>query len=113
MFSRNSLSSFQEKVYKTLSLVPAGRVVTYKELAKACKCRSAQAVGGALKRNPFAPEVPCHRVIKADLSIGGFSGETTGKMITKKLHLLKKEGVVFNNNRLTNLCQLITAQELQ
>ncbi|MGB1259094.1 MAG: MGMT family protein, partial [Akkermansiaceae bacterium] len=60
---------FQQRVYGLLDCVPEGRVVTYAEIARALNCRSAQAIGQALKRNPFAPEVPCHRVIRTDLTI--------------------------------------------
>ncbi|MDF2530083.1 MAG: hypothetical protein K0Q57_963, partial [Gammaproteobacteria bacterium] len=50
-----------------------------------------------LKRNPFAPEVPCHRVVKSDLSLGGFYGETSGPQIDKKRKLLLAEGVKFDD----------------
>lgn len=71
--------------------VPAGATITYGELARRIGCRSAQAVGQALKRNPFAPEVPCHRVIAANGSLGGYFGEREGKMIDRKRRLLNEE----------------------
>ena len=71
--------------------VPAGSTITYGELARRIGCRSAQAVGQALKRNPFAPHVPCHRVVAADGSIGGYFGEREGEMIERKRKLLEKE----------------------
>jgi methylated-DNA-[protein]-cysteine S-methyltransferase len=52
-------------------------------------------VGQALKVNPFAPEVPCHRVISSSLSLGGFQGERTGAAIERKRQLLSSEGVFF------------------
>jgi methylated-DNA-[protein]-cysteine S-methyltransferase len=52
-------------------------------------------VGQALRRNPFAPEVPCHRVIAADLTIGGFAGRRQGREIVRKQALLAAEGVRF------------------
>jgi methylated-DNA-[protein]-cysteine S-methyltransferase len=64
-------------------------------LAKFLGCGSTQAVGQALRRNPFAPEVPCHRVISHTLHIGGYSGETEGPQLQKKLGLLAAEGVTF------------------
>ncbi|MDF2940036.1 MAG: hypothetical protein K0R66_678 [Gammaproteobacteria bacterium] len=91
-----NLSEFQKKVYSILQKVPKGKVVTYAILAKAAGCQSCQAIGGALKRNPFAPQVPCHRVIKSDLSLGGFYGETSGPQIDKKKQLLISEGVRFD-----------------
>lgn len=86
---------FEQRVYDLLCRIPRGRVVTYKEMARALGCGSAQAIGQALKRNPRAPEVPCHRVIKSDGGIGGYSGETGGEELRKKLALLAAEGVVF------------------
>ena len=71
--------------------VPASSTITYGELARRIGCRSAQAVGQALKRNPFAPHVPCHRVVAADGSIGGYFGEREGEMIERTRKLLEKE----------------------
>lgn len=80
-------------MYKKCSLIPTGRVATYKQLAELLNS-SPRAVGQALRCNPFAPVVPCHRVVSADGSIGGFMGNTKGKTIDKKIALLKKEGVI-------------------
>ena len=71
--------------------VPAGATITYGELARRIGCRSAQAVGQALKRNPFAPEVPCHRVIAANGSLSGYFGEREGEMVERKRRLLNEE----------------------
>ena len=71
--------------------VPAGATITYGELARRIGCRSAQTVGQALKRNPFAPEIPCHRVIASNGSIGGYFGEREGEMIEHKRRLLNEE----------------------
>ena len=71
--------------------VPAGATITYGELARRIGCRSAQAVGQALKHNPFAPEIPCHRVVAAGGSIGGYFGEREGEMIERKRKLLNEE----------------------
>lgn len=62
-------------------------------------------VGGALRRNPFAPYVPCHRVIASDLALGGYCGEWgPGKKANHKLQLLASEGVTFDKkNRLQDL----------
>ena len=85
------ITPFQRRVYMELLNVPAGSTITYGELARRIGCRSAQAVGQALKRNPFAPHVPCHRVVAADGSIGGYFGEREGEMIDRKRKLLNKE----------------------
>lgn len=85
------ISEFQRRVYLALLEVPRGETITYGELARRIGCRSAQAVGQALRRNPFAPEVPCHRVISSDGSIGGFHGQRSGEMIDRKRSLLEAE----------------------
>ena len=85
------ITEFQRKVYLALLDVPCGSTITYGELAKRIGCRSAQAVGQALRRNPFAPEVPCHRVIASDGSLCGFNGQRDGEMIEKKRKLLQEE----------------------
>ena len=64
---------FQQKVYDALLLIPKGKVTTYKMLGDFIGCRSSQAIGQALTRNPHAPKVPCHRVIKTDGTIGGYA----------------------------------------
>lgn len=86
------ITEFQRKVYLALLEVKKGEIITYKQLGERIGCRSAQAIGQALKRNPFAPEVPCHRVIASDGSIGGFHGQREGEMIARKRALLESEG---------------------
>lgn len=93
----SGVTAFQRRVYDALRRVPAGRVTTYKRLAEAVGCRSPRAVGQALRRNPFAPEVPCHRVIAADLTPGGFGGRRGGAAARRKQRLLAAEGVRFRN----------------
>jgi methylated-DNA-[protein]-cysteine S-methyltransferase len=100
------VSSFSSRIYTLLLDIPMGRVVTYKELARAAGCHSCQAVGQALRRNPNAPEVPCHRVIRSDLRIGGYAGATQGKMLQRKQDLLASEGVVFCEGKLCDPKQL-------
>ncbi|MEI6534347.1 MAG: MGMT family protein, partial [Verrucomicrobiaceae bacterium] len=95
-------TAFEQKVYEAISRIPAGRVSTYGLVGKAIACKSAQAIGQALKRNPFAPKVPCHRVISSSLSIGGYSGAASGMKIKRKLKLLASEGVRFENGALAD-----------
>jgi methylated-DNA-[protein]-cysteine S-methyltransferase len=92
----NHITDFQRRVYDALMEVPAGRVTTYGLLARRIGCRAPRAIGQALRRNPFAPCVPCHRVIASDLTPGGFTGHAEGPEIARKLRLLAKEGVVFD-----------------
>jgi methylated-DNA-[protein]-cysteine S-methyltransferase len=90
------VTPFQRKVYEALCEIPRGYVTTYGALADRIGCRSPQAVGGALRKNPYAPRVPCHRVVAADLSIGGFQGKTQGPAIKRKIALLRSEGIPFD-----------------
>ena len=86
-------TKFQLQVWNYLKNIPKGSVKTYKQVAIAInKPRSARAVANACARNPYAPRVPCHRVIRADGTIGGFSGP--GGVNAKK-KLLNNEGFVF------------------
>ena len=88
---------FYEKVYEKLRKVPRGRVVTYKELARALNSKAYRAVGTAMRKNPYAPTVPCHRVVKNNGDIGNFSGKGGVKA---KIKLLEKEGVKIKNNKI-------------
>jgi len=58
-----------------------------------------QAIGQVLKKNPYAPVVPCHRVVKSDGTIGGFKGCIVGKEVVEKKNLLKKEGVLISEGK--------------
>ena len=87
------LSPFRLRVYLELLNVPRGETVAYGELARRIGCGSAQAVGQALKHNPFAPEIPCHRVIAADGSLCGFGGSRSAKALRRKRLLLDAEKV--------------------
>ena len=66
-------TSFQQRVWKELLTIPYGQTVTYGELARRLGCRSAQAIGGAVGRNPISIIVPCHRVVGADSSLTGYA----------------------------------------
>jgi methylated-DNA-[protein]-cysteine S-methyltransferase len=91
-----TVTDFQKRVYDAIRKIPKGKVLTYKAVAQKIHCGSARAVGQALKKNPFAPEVPCHRVVASDLSLTGYFGATEGEGIRKKARLLKSEGVSFD-----------------
>ncbi len=69
-----ALTPFQIKVYKELLKIPAGEVRTYKQIAKAIgKPKAARAVGNACNKNPYAPIVPCHRVVGSNGSLTGYA----------------------------------------
>ncbi len=81
------MTKFQQKVYNFVKTIPKGQTRTYKEVAIAIgKPKAYRAVGNALNKNPFAPIVPCHRVIRSNGEIGGFASGTL-----KKVKLLKDE----------------------
>ena len=84
-------TKFQVRVWKYLLKIPKGKVKTYKQIAAAIKKpNSARAVGNAIGKNPYAPRIPCHRVIRSNGKLGGYSGKGG---IKKKSKLLKKEGI--------------------
>ena len=89
------MKSFNEKCYAILKKVPAGKVTTYEALARTVgNPRAARAVGNAMNRNPYAPKVPCHRVVKSDGKIGGFA-----LGVKKKIEMLKREGILIENGK--------------
>ena len=82
-------TKFQLKVWNYLKTIPKGRVKTYKQVAIAIKRpKSARAVANACGKNPYAPKIPCHRVIRTDGGLGGYSGRGG---INTKLRLLRSE----------------------
>ncbi|OGX29285.1 MAG: hypothetical protein A3B78_01185 [Omnitrophica WOR_2 bacterium RIFCSPHIGHO2_02_FULL_67_20] len=84
------LTEFQRQVYRAVSAIPRGQTRSYRWVARRIgRPDAARAVGNALTRNAFAPRVPCHRVVRADGSLGGFAGGPK-----RKLALLKREGAV-------------------
>jgi len=88
-------TKFQDKVYNLCKKVPKGKVTTYKEIAEALGTKAYRAVGTALNKNPFAPKVPCHRVVNSDGFIGGFASGTG-----KKTRMLRKESVMVKDKRI-------------
>jgi len=84
-------TAFQLKVWAYLKKIPRGSFKTYSQVAKDIgKPLAVRAVANAIGKNPYAPKIPCHRVIRSDGSLGGYSGK--GGVKTKRL-LLKKEGI--------------------
>jgi len=84
-------TKFQLKVWSYLRKIPIGSVKTYSQVAKAIGSPLAvRAVANAIAKNPYAPKIPCHRVIRSDGSLGGYSGKGGVKT---KMFLLIKEGI--------------------
>jgi methylated-DNA-[protein]-cysteine S-methyltransferase len=86
---------FSDKVYLLTKKVPKGKVTTYKIIAEKLGTKAYRAVGSALNKNPYAPVVPCHRVINSNGDIGGFA-----KGRKEKIRLLKKEGIEVKNGKI-------------
>ena len=89
-------TKFQVKVWSYLKKIPKGRIKTYKQVAIGInRPKSARAVANACGKNPYAPIIPCHRVIRTDGSLGGYSGKGG---IKTKIKLLKAEKSDFFND---------------
>ena len=88
----SSLTSFQKKVLRATMKIPYGKVSTYGKLAKTIgHPNSSRAVGSALSKNPFPLIVPCHRIVRADEKVGGFSAGSGMKLKKKLLEMEKKQ----------------------
>ena len=86
-------TEFQILVWKEIAKIPYGQTRSYKELAIAIgKPNSSRAVANACGKNPYPPEIPCHRVIRSDGHIGVYSGSGGKK---RKKQLLEQEGLIF------------------
>jgi len=91
----SAAKAFSERVWQCTSRIPKGSVATYGDVARALGSPgSARAVGQALHRNPYAPQVPCHRVVASDGRLHGYAGG-----LQKKEQLLKGEGVAVRDGR--------------
>jgi methylated-DNA-[protein]-cysteine S-methyltransferase len=93
------LSPYQQAILRILAEVPKGKVTTYGDLAKELSRRdpkwapgASRAVGTTMRNNPCGPQIPCHRVIKSDGSIGNFRGGAKGA-VDEKVGMLRDEGV--------------------
>jgi O-6-methylguanine DNA methyltransferase len=101
--SSSTLTPFRKQTLTLLCRIPSGRWSTYQAMSDHITATShktcARAVGNAMRNNPFAPEVPCHRILSSDGSIGGFGGHwgEEGKFAGKKKELLGEEGVRFDS----------------
>jgi len=80
--------SFNQKVWALTARIPKGQVLTYADIARKLNTRGYRAVGNALNKNPYAPAVPCHRVVGSDGKLTGYAGG-----LAKKKKMLEQEGV--------------------
>lgn len=99
LITSSSRTAFEKQVWTLLCQIPKGSFSTYGLMA-AHMGSSPRAVGNALRRNPFAPGVPCHRVVATGGALGGFKGkwpkDGEGITIDEKKKLLRSEGVKFD-----------------
>lgn len=101
------MSIFAEKIYQILKQVPKGKVTTYAALAKRVNSKAYRAVGMVLSKNPYAPFVPCHRVVRSDGTIGGFMGQKDGSTIVRKKKMLEAEGIVFKGDKVKDFKKVL------
>jgi O-6-methylguanine DNA methyltransferase len=94
--------NFDERVWKLMERIPRGNVTTYGQIARKLNTKAYRAVGNACRKNPYAPRVPCHRVVRSDGTIGGFGGKTSGKTVEEKTLLLREESVEVRNGRVVD-----------
>lgn len=90
----SKFTEFEKTVFQITQRIPKGKISTYGQIARIMGNKYyARAVGNALNKNPYQIIIPCHRVIKSNGKIGGFSSGTE-----KKIKLLKKENILIKNN---------------
>ena len=96
--------SFQEEVLKLVKQIPKGKLMTYGEIAREItgSVRAARAVGQAVATNPYPVVVPCHRVVRSDGDVGGYS-----LGVDKKIRLLSEEGVEIKGRKVLNFEQTL------
>ena len=99
--------NFDERVWKLMESIPKGRVTTYREIARKLNTKAYRAVVNACRKNPYAPRVPCHRVVRSDGTIGGFGGKTSGKTVEEKSNLLRKENVGVRNGKIVDFEEVL------
>jgi methylated-DNA-[protein]-cysteine S-methyltransferase len=100
------LSPYQQAILRILAEVPRGKVTTYGDLAKELARRdprwspeASRAVGTTMRNNPCGPQIPCHRVIRSDGTIGNFRGGAKGA-VEEKTRMLREEGVTVIDGRI-------------
>ena len=93
---------FNERVWNLCSKIPKGKISTYKLIAEALNSKAYRAVGGALNKNPYAPKVPCHRVINSKGELHGFANGLNAKQ-----KLLEKEGIKIKNNKVIDFEKIL------
>src|SRR5206468_1980661 len=86
--------TFNQKAWTLCARIPRGQVATYADLARALNTHAYRAVGNAMNKNPYAPKVPCHRVVGSDGSLTGYAGG-----LAKKRRMLAEEGISLRDGK--------------
>jgi methylated-DNA-[protein]-cysteine S-methyltransferase len=89
------LNDFQKNVLIEVMKIPFGEVKTYKQVSEAIDSKAYRAVGTAIGKNPLPLIIPCHRVVRSDLNVGGFFGGTE-----MKKEILENEGICIVNGKI-------------
>lgn len=95
--------TFSQKVHDLLKEIPEGKVSTYRIIAHKLGTKAYRAVGTAVKNNPDAPRIPCHRVVKSDGSVGFYSGGGT----KTKIKMLQEEGIKIEEKRIVDFKKVL------
>jgi len=103
-------TELQKLVWEKLKEIPEGRVTTYKHLADALNTKAVRSVASAVGKNPYAPNVPCHRVVLSSKRVGQYT-HILG--VKRKIELLQKEGVEIDNNLVVNFDKIIFSWDAQ
>ena len=98
---------FSLQVFEIVKNIPRGKVMTYKSVAERLESKAYRAVGNALKNNPDPKHIPCHRVVKSNLEIGGYFGHIDDYLSKEKEKKLKDEGVKIENGKVNKVCVIL------
>ena len=91
------MKNFNERVWELTKKIPKGNISTYKLVAEALGSKCYRAVGNALNKNPYAPIVPCHRIVSSNGHLHGFAYGLKAKQ-----EMLEKEGLLIKNYKIVD-----------
>ena len=97
-------TKLQKDVWEKLKEIPKGKVTTYKLLANAVNSKAIRTVATAVGKNPYAPKVPCHRVVLSNGKLGNY---THPNGIKRKIELLENENIKIENNKVLNFKEIL------